>query len=282
VRVAILGASGFVGTHLAAALRGRGDDVVTASLRDPLEASQRCDGADAVVNVAGENVAQRWTTEVKEKIRASRVDAPRALLATFEGLARKPRAYVSASAVGYYGTSDTETFTESSPPGNDFLAEVCVAWETEAMRAAQHGMRVAIVRSGVALGTDGGALAKLLPIFRVGGGGPAGSGRQWFSWVHIDDIVGIYLKAVDGADGVFNATSPEPVRNGDFTRALAAAVHRPAIFPMPAFALRVMFGEGADPILTGQRVLPERTLASGYGFAHPHIDGALAALLRPG
>jgi uncharacterized protein (TIGR01777 family) len=282
VRIAVLGASGFIGTHLTAALRGRGDDVVTASLREPLEASRVCDGADAVVNLAGEGVAQRWTPEVKEKIRASRVDAPRALIASLDALVQKPRAYISASAVGYYGTSEEDTFVESSPPGSDFLAETCVAWEAEAMRAAEHGLRVAIVRSGVALGTDGGALAKLLPIFRVGGGGPAGNGRQWFSWIHIDDLVGIYLMAIDGGRGVFNGTSPEPVRNMEFTRALAAAVHRPAFFPMPAFALRVMFGEGADPILTGQRVLPERTLASGYAFTHPRVDDAVAALLKPG
>lgn len=282
LRVAVLGASGFVGKHLAAALRERGDEVVTASLRDPLEAARQCDGADVVVNVAGEAVAQRWTQQVKERIRTSRIDAPRALISAFEGLTRKPRAYVSASAVGYYGTSETETFTESSPPGNDFLAQVCVAWEAEAVRAAERGMRVAIVRSGLALGTDGGVMAKLLPIFRVGGGGPAGSGRQWFSWIHIDDLVGVYLMAADGGEGAFNATAPEPLRNADFTRALAHAVHRPAIFPVPAFALHVMFGEGADPILTGQRVLPERTLASGYRFAHPHIDGALAALLGSG
>jgi uncharacterized protein (TIGR01777 family) len=280
MKITLIGASGFIGRHLAAALRGRGDIVALASLRDPAAAAQACEGSDVVVNLAGEPVAQRWSPAVKAKIRASRVAAPRALIDALAELATPPQAYVSASAVGYYGTSESATFDESSGPGSDFLAEVCVAWETEADRAAAAGMRVAKIRTGLVLGTDGGALAKLLPIFKLGGGGPVASGRQWYSWIHVVDQVGIYLHAIDGADGVLAATAPVPVRNAEFTRALAAALHRPAIVPIPAFGMSLVLGEGALVVTQGQRVVPTRTLASGYAFRFPTLDGALAALVR--
>lgn len=280
MKITLIGASGFIGRHLAAALRGRGDIVALASLRDPAAAAQACEGSDVVVNLAGEPVAQRWSAAVKAKIRASRVAAPRALIDALAELATPPQAYVSASAVGYYGTSESATFDESSGPGSDFLAEVCVAWETEADRAAAAGMRVAKIRTGLVLGTDGGALAKLLPIFKLGGGGPVASGRQWYSWIHVVDQVGIYVHAIDGADGVLAATAPVPVRNAEFTRALAAALHRPAIVPIPAFGMSLVLGEGALVVAQGQRVVPTRTLASGYAFRFPTLDGALAALVR--
>ena len=279
MKITILGASGFIGRHLAAALTARGDDVVTASLRDPAAAARASAGADVVVNLAGEPVAQRWSAAVKEKIRTSRVDAPRAYLAEVAKLDAKPRAYVSASAIGYYGTSETATFDETSAPGSDFLAQVCVAWEAEADRAADLGMRVAKVRTGLVLGTDGGALPKLLPIFKLGGGGIVASGKQWYSWIHIDDQVGIYLHAIDGADGVLDATAPTPVRNADFTSTLARALHRPAFFPAPAFAIELVLGEGAVVVTQGQCVLPTRTTATGYRFKYPTLDRALAALL---
>ncbi len=280
MKITLIGASGFIGRHLAAALRGRGDIVALASLRDPAAAAQACEGSDVVVNLAGEPVAQRWSAAVKAKIRASRVAAPRALIDALAELATPPQAYVSASAVGYYGTSESATFDESSGPGSDFLAEVCVAWEAEADRAAAAGMRVAKIRTGLVLGTDGGALAKLLPIFKLGGGGPVASGRQWYSWIHVVDQVGIYVHAIDGADGVLAATAPVPVRNAEFTRALAAALHRPAIVPIPAFGMSLVLGEGALVVAQGQRVVPTRTLASGYAFRFPTLDGALAALVR--
>jgi uncharacterized protein (TIGR01777 family) len=278
LRVAVIGAGGFVGRHLVAALRARGDEVVTASLRDPAAAARACSGAGAVVNLAGEPIAQRWTPQVKERIRSSRVDATRALLSGLGSVAEKPRAYVSASAVGYYGTSEDATFVETSAPGSDFLAEVCVAWEAAAMEATRIGMRVAVVRTGIALGTDGGALEKLLPIFRLGLGGPVASGRQWYSWVHIDDLVGVYLHAIDGGEGPYDATAPEPVRNAEFTTALGRALHRPAILLAPAFALRLALGDAANMVVLGQRVLPERTTASGYRFRYPQIDAAFAQL----
>jgi uncharacterized protein len=279
MRVTVVGASGFVGRHLSGALRGRGDDVVEASLRNVDAAALACEGSDAIVQLAGAPIAVRWTASAKEVIRRSRVDATHALLDRLAGLRARPKIYVSASAVGYYGASETATFTESSPAGGDFLADVCVAWEREASRAGELGMRVACIRTGIGLGADGGALARLLPIFRLGLGGVIGSGRQWNSWIHIDDLVGIYLLAIDRGEGALDATSPEPVRNVDFTIALAAAVHRPALFPVPAFALRPIFGEGASILTTGQRVLPERPLALGYVFQYPNLRDALVPIV---
>jgi uncharacterized protein (TIGR01777 family) len=187
---------------------------------------------------------------------------------------------VSASAIGYYGTSKTATFTESSPPGDGFLAGVCVAWEAAADRAGDLGMRVAKIRTGIALGADGGALAKLLPLFRSGVGGVVASGDQWYSWIHIDDLIGIYLRAIDGYSGVLNGTAPEPVTNRDFTAALGHAVHRPAVAPVPGFAIKMLLGEGATIVTEGQRVLPEATLASGYHFKYAQLDNALAAVVH--
>ena len=277
--VTIVGASGFIGRHLAAALRARGDEVTSTSLRDPIGAARACERADVVVNLAGEPVAQRWSPDVKAKIRSSRVDAASAFIDALAAMPRVPRSYVSASAIGYYGTSESATFVESSPPGNDFLAEVCVAWEATADRAAAAGMQVAKLRTGLVLGSDGGALAKLLPLYRAGLGGPIATGSQWYSWIHIDDQVGIYLAAIDGAAGVLNATAPEPVTNRDFTRALGEAVRRPTLLPTPGFAIGLALGEGAMVVTRGQRVLPERTLATGYRFRYPSIDAAFAAIV---
>ncbi|HYZ15806.1 MAG TPA: TIGR01777 family oxidoreductase [Candidatus Acidoferrum sp.] len=280
MRVTILGASGFIGTRLATRLEERGDAVVRASLRDPAAAAAQSAGSDVVVNLAGASVAARWTAQQKRAIEESRVDLPRAYLEALRGVEHRPRAYVSASAIGYYGTSRTGTFTETSPPGIDFLARVCTSWEAEARHAATLGMRVGIVRTGLVLSAEGGALAKLLPLFRAGLGGVAGDGSQWYSWIHIEDQLGIYLHAIDGADGVFNATAPNPVTNQEFTRALGEAVRRPTLLPLPAFAARLVLGEGALLVTAGQRVLPERTLASGYRFRYTEIDEALRSIVR--
>jgi uncharacterized protein (TIGR01777 family) len=231
------------------------------------------------VNLAGEPITQRWTPQVKARIRSSRVDAPRELIARFSTLASPPKAFVSGSAIGYYGMSADAEFTESSPAGNDFLAQVCAAWEDEAAKAASAGARVATIRTGLVLGTDGGVLATVLPIFRLGAGGRIADGRQWYSWIHIADLVGIFLLAIDGADGALNGTAPNPVRNVDFTRALADALKRPALIPVPEFALRLRFGEAAAFMSEGQRVLPERTLAAGYRFRFPTLPEALGDLL---
>jgi uncharacterized protein len=279
MRVLLLGASGFIGKHLARRLRERGEDVVAASLRDPAAAAGVAAACDAVVNLAGEPIAQRWSSAAKRRIESSRVELPRRFLDALAQRERRCVTFVSASAVGYYGASEETTFVETSPPGNDFLANVCKEWEREALRAGELGMRVALVRTGIALGPDGGALAKMLPPFRVGLGGVVGDGRQWLSWIHIADLVGIYLTALDVAQGPLNACAPNPVTNSTFTRELAAAVKRPALLPVPPFALRAILGEGAEILLRGQRVLPERTQQLGYRFEHPTLKDALANLL---
>lgn len=279
MKVLILGASGFVGRHLAPALRARGDEVVGASLRDPASAAAAATECDAVINLAGEPLAQRWNANVKRRIESSRVQAPRQFLEELQRRERRCAIYVSASAIGYYGTSETETFVEESPPGEDFLARVCTAWEREARGATALGMRVAIVRTGIALGRDGGALEKIVPPFRAGLGGTIGSGRQWFSWVHIDDLVGIHLMALDAVEGPVNASAPNPVTNADLTQALASALKRPVGMTVPSFVLRAMLGEGAEILLQGQRVLPRRTQELGYRFVFPDLKEALTSLL---
>jgi uncharacterized protein (TIGR01777 family) len=278
ILVTLIGGSGFIGRRLSSALQARGDKVTVASLRDPAAAARACDGTDGVVNLAGEPVAQRWTPAAKAAIRASRVESGAALIEALGTLRHPPAVYVSASAIGYYGTSREATFDEASPAGSDFLANVCVDWEATADRAAALGMRVAKVRTGLVLGKEGGALAKLLPIFKLGAGGIVASGRQWYSWIAIDDLAGIYLHALDNTAGILNGCAPNPVRNAEFTRALGAAVHRPAIVPVPAFALRLILGDGATVVTEGQRVHPTRTLATGYRFRFETLDDALAGL----
>lgn len=281
MRVGLVGASGFIGKHLHAVLTGRGDEVVPASLRDPRAAAVAVRECDAVVNLAGEPVAQRWTHAAKERMRRSRVDGTRELLDELAGERTRPSIYISASAIGYYPPSEEATYTEVSSRGDDFLGELCAAWEREAERAAALDMRVAIVRTGVVLGRDGGALAKMLPTFALGFGGVLGSGKQWLSWVHVDDVIGIYCMALDGASGTFNATAPQPVTNEEFTKALATVLHRPVFARVPSFALRLTFGEGADILLTGARVLPQHTLEAGYMFRFMTLDDALRDLLAP-
>ena len=279
-RVGILGATGFIGKHLTVALLARGDEVRAQSLRDPVAAAAAMADCDVIVNLGGEPVGQRWNEDVKRRIAESRTLLPRSFLRELGQLrATRPQRYISASATGYYGTDETAIFTEDSPPGDDFLARVCVDWEREALRAADLGMHVARVRTGFALGTDGGALAKILPVFKAGGGGRVGSGKQWCSWVHVDDVIGVYLIAIDGADGVFNAVAPNPVRNSDLTRALGKALHRPTLFPVPFAALKVVLGQGAYIATQGQRVVPQRTLASGYRFKFTELQTALDDLL---
>ena len=283
MRITILGASGFIGRHLTVRLRDRGDTVIEASLRDMNAAVAACAGSEVVVNLAGAPVAGgRWTPAFKEEIRRSRVDLTRALVTKLGAIGNEPRpkAYVSASAIGYYGASPTETFTEESAPGTTFLARVCVDWEREAANASAYGMRVAILRTGIVLAADGGALQQLIPIYNMGGGGPVASGKQWCSWIHMDDQVEMYVHAIDGATGVFNATAPEPVTNARFSHALAAALHRPALIPTPAFALRFMFGEGATILTEGQNVLPARLLQSGFRFRFSQIEPAMEDAVR--
>ena len=280
MRIAVFGATGFIGKHLVESLRSRGDEVVTASLRDPTQAARAAAQCDVAVNLAGETLAQRWNADVKRRIVESRTRAPSAFFDALREQQSRPAAFVSASAIGYYGTSETETFTESSPPGNDFLASVCVQWEQAAQRGSELGMRVTCVRTGLVLGADGGALAKLLPLFKAGTGGRVGSGRQWYSWIHIDDAIGVYRMAIDGAAGVLNATAPNPVRNAEFSSILGKTLRRPASLPAPPFMLKLALGEGAVLVLEGQRVLPERTQAEGYAFRFPELEAALEDIVH--
>ncbi len=279
MRIAVFGASGFIGSHLVAALQARGDEVRPASMREPHAAAAAAGGMDAVVNLAGEPIAQRWSSDVKHRIRESRTTTPAKFFDALAHIDPKPQTYISASAIGYYGTSEEGTFTESSPPGMDFLAQVCVEWENVAQRGRDYGMRVACVRSGLALGRDGGVFAKILPIFKTGTGGRLGTGKQWYSWIHIDDLVGIYLLAIDRLDGAINGTAPNPVRNNEFTETLGKTLHRPAALPVPSFALKMMLGEGAEMALQGQRVLPERAQAEGFTFKYPTLESAFADLV---
>jgi uncharacterized protein (TIGR01777 family) len=240
-------------------------------------------GADGVVHLAGENIAQRWTPAAKERIRASRELGTRNLVAGLRAVELRPAALVHASGNDYYAPRGDERIDESGAPGDSFLARVCIAWEREAAAAAELGMRVTHVRTGPVLDRSGGALAKMLLPFRLGVGGPVAGGRQWFAWIALDDIVGIYLAALDGGEawaGPVNASAPEPVRNADFAKALGRALRRPAVFPVPAFAIKALYGDMAEIVTGGLRTVPARALELGYRFRHPELDDALRSALR--
>jgi uncharacterized protein (TIGR01777 family) len=243
-------------------------------------------GRDAIVHLAGENIAQRWSTAAKQAIRDSRVTGTRQLVRGIGELAEaeRPRVLVSGSAIGYYGAHGDEPIDEDAPAGSDFLAQTCQAWEAEAEAAAHHGLRVARVRTGVVLDRDGGALAKMLPPFKLGVGGPVAGGHQYISWVHPDDLVGIVLSSIDDRQwqGAINATAPEPQRNGDFSKALGRALKRPSFLPVPGAALGLLYGEMAEIVTTGARVLPAKALVLGYQFRYPKLDAALRAALDGG
>lgn len=277
MNVAITGASGFIGRAVAENLRSSGHIVRAVSLRGGLQPEALAD-VNAVVHLAGEPVAQRWTAAARDRIMRSRVEGTRALVAAMRG--HPPQVLISASAVGYYGSRGDDVLTESAPPADDFLGRVAAAWEEEAQAAEPLGVRVAKLRIGMVLGANGGALARMLPPFRLGVGGRLGSGQQWMSWIHIQDLVALiaFLAKESTVRGAFNATSPFPVTNREFTRALAEAVHRPAILPIPAFALRWIFGEMSEVLLASQRAIPDAAQRAGFVFQHPDIFAALAQL----
>jgi uncharacterized protein (TIGR01777 family) len=292
VRITLTGATGRLGTMITEALRRRGDDVTILSRSaekgdvqwDPLQGpapAAALAGRDAVVHLAGEDIAQRWNDESLRRIRESREVGTHNLVEGLRAADLRPATLVSASAVGYYGNRH-DPVDEDAPPGDDVLAHICVAWEREAERAAELGMRVVRVRTGVVLDRHGGALEKMLLPFRLGVGGPVAGGRQPLPWIHVDDVVGIYLRAIDDESwsGAFNATAPEPVSNREFSRALGRALHRPAIAPVPGFAIRALYGGMAKLVIEGQRALPRRTLELGYEFEHPDLDEALRSALR--
>jgi hypothetical protein len=274
MNVAITGASGFVGRALSERLRSSGHSITAISLRTqpPPEVFAGC---QAVVNLAGEPVAQRWTPAVRERISNSRVQATRSLVAALRK--QPPEVLVSASAVGYYGSRGDEILTEDSPPGHDFLGQVAVGWEQEAHAAEQFGVRVVTPRIGVVLGRGGGALAQMLLPFRLGVGGRLGTGKQWMSWIALEDLVSLIEFAVEDAalSGPVNAVAPNPVTNAAFTRELAATLHRPAILPVPAFALKILFGEMSEILLGGQRVIPQAALRAGFQFRYAELGEAL-------
>lgn len=296
MRIVIAGGSGFIGETLVRRLLARGDDVAVLS-RNPAKVqagrgvawdgktqgswSQEVANADVIVNLAGENVGEaRWTDERKRRLVASRLDATGAIVQALRDAPARNRTLVNASAVGYYGLRGDETLDESGTRGGGFLAELVEKWEAAA-REAESLARLVILRFGVALAPGGGALKKMMLPFQVGVGGPVGSGEQWMSWIDRDDAVRIVEWAIDDANvrGTYNATSPEPVRNRDFTRALGRAMHRPAFMPAPAFVLRIAFGQMAEEVLLGgQRVVPRRAEREGFRFEIPTLDASLAKI----
>ena len=299
MRVVVSGSSGLIGRSVASALRARGDVVTPLVRRPPAPGEAKwdpvagtidadaLDGADAIVHLAGAGIGdKRWSAARRQEIMASRVGATALLARSTASLTAPPAVMVSASAVGFYGDRGDEELTEDSGPGTGFLAEVCRAWEDATGPAVGAGVRVVRLRSGVVLSTRGGALARQLPLFRFGIGGRLGSGRQWLSWISLPDEVGVVLHALDepAVQGPVNATAPAPVTNRTFTRALGLALHRPAVMAVPGLALRIALGSdlATEMVLAGQRVVPSRLTTTGYAFAHPDIDGALAALLAGG
>jgi uncharacterized protein (TIGR01777 family) len=289
MRIVITGATGFIGTRLAAGLRQAGHDLVT--LGRSASSDHRWDhivdapsiafeGADAVIHLAGEPVAQKWTPEVKQRIRDSRVLGTERLVHGLSVTRKRPKALICASAVGYYGDRGDEILDEDSPGGHGFLAHVCREWESKADLAQALGMRVVKVRIGIVLGSGGGAIQEMLTPFKMGVGGRLGTGKQWMPWIHLDDIAGIFQHAVEGiVAGVLNGAAPGIVTNEQFTKSLGKAIHRPAVMPVPGFALKALYGEMAEALLGGARVIPKATEQSGYRFQYPDLDAALASFL---
>jgi uncharacterized protein (TIGR01777 family) len=306
MRVFVTGGTGLVGGRLVTRLLERGDQVALLTRRpeaaqqkwgerctivagDPTQAGAWMDAVkecDAVVHLAGESVfGQRWNEAIKQALVNSRVQGTSNVVAALarqpQSADGRPKVLVSASAIGYYGPHGDEELSEEAAAGADFLAHVCVDWEKTAHTAEAHGIRVAILRIGIVLDREGGALQKMLPPFKMFVGGPVGTGRQYMSWIHIDDLVGLILFALDHreAQGVYNATAPQPVTNKEFSTVLGHVLHRPSFMAAPKFALKLMLGEAAEIVTEGQRVLPRHALAQGYGFRFPQVNEALQDLL---
>lgn len=305
MKIAITGATGLVGSRLVAQLKQQGHQILVFT-RNPSKAQkvfpasafpnlevvqytpqesgawqQRVSGCDAVINLAGEPIAQRWSSQQKKAIMESRQIGTRKLVEAIAIADQKPQVLVSGSAVGYYGTSGTTSFDESNDSGQDFLAQVCQNWEAEAQKVTEFGVRLVILRIGIVL-ANGGALGKMLGPFKMFAGGPIGSGQQWFSWIHRDDLVKLIIQAVEqeNMSGVYNATAPNPVRMSKLCQTLGEVLNRPSWLPVPDFVLEILLGDGAIVVLEGQRVLPKKTQASGFSFQYPDLKPALAEIVK--
>lgn len=296
MNVLVTGATGLIGSALCEALLHRGDEVRGAT-RDAERARQLNPevewfswepaaeeppveavlGADAVVHLAGESLAQRWTRGAKERIRDSRIQGTRNLVEAIERAEARPQVLVGGSAVGYYGDRGSDRLTEEEAPGSDWLARLCVEWETEAARAAEIGVRVVHARAGVVLSGEGGALKTMLPPFRLGVGGPVGSGRRFVPWIHLDDEVALLIWALDspGLTGPLNLTAPEPATNRELSKALGRAIRRPAFMPVPPVALKLLYGEMSQVVVDSQRVVPARAQGGGFEWRFTDLDAAL-------
>lgn len=294
MRILITGATGLIGKTLSGVLRAKGNELILASRGEPTTVEgikwnaetsfpaddmERLEGLDAVIHLAGESVSGlRWTDEKKKAIRDSRVRGTRSMIETFARLKKKPGVFVTASAIGFYGDRGDEELTETSTAGDGFLSDVCREWESESRRAEDMGIRTVLLRTGIVLSKDGGALGAMLLPFKLGVGGVVGSGEQWMSWVSLDDVVAIIEFALENEKlrGAVNVTSPNPVKNVEFTRALGEVLYRPTILPLPGFAVNLVFGEMGDALLlASSRVRPERLLDEGYIFKYTDLKPAL-------
>ncbi len=306
MKIAITGATGFVGSRLVERLISQGHQLIVLSRS--VQRAQKVfpsttfknleivgymptvsgdwqnviSGCDAVVNLAGEPIAEgRWTAERKQVILNSRKLGTQKIVEAIGNADPKPDVLVNASAIGYYGTSQTATFDETSSPGNDFLAQVSTEWESEAQKVKNSGTRLVILRFGIVLGM-GGALSKMITPFKLFAGGPLGDGQQWFSWIHVDDVVNLILQALNDSQmqGVYNATTPKAVRMSQFCDIMGQVMNRPSWLPVPGFALEALLGEAATVVLQGQQVIPKRTLESGFKYQYPELQSALKEILK--
>lgn len=305
MKIAITGATGFIGKELVRKLAvnhqivvltgniekarsvfqgnlGANLELVAYTPKQGGEWQGKLDGCDAVVNLAGAPIAERWTADYKKEILESRQLGTRMIVEAIALASQKPKVLINASAIGYYGTSETETYTEVSPAGDDFLGNVCRSWEAEAKKVTDYGVRLVIFRLGIVLG-NGGALAKMIPPFKIFAGGPIGSGRQWFSWIHIADVVNLIERAIayEGVEGVFNATAPYPVTMSQLCETLGQVLKRPSWLPVPSIALELLLGDGAKVVLEGQKVLPQKTQeVMNYTFEYSHLKPALENIVK--